>query len=167
MFKVGDKVKCVSNSGYLNLTDNKLYVVTNTCRFGGVYVNDDKGLPCWLWEGRFELVKPEPQAAAVAGGLQEHSVGEYYPLAAVLYEHGDERVITIENLQTGEVNAYGPYPCTWLTFEAAYARIEILNKTGEWSTTKGRVSYTCDRWVVAEPANPVRVTRLRNMLHRS
>lgn len=129
----------------------------------GLYGHDDE-LP--FSTDCFELSHVKPQAAAIAGGLQEHSVGEYYPLAAVMYEHNGERIITIENLQTGEVNGRGLYPCDWGSFGQAYRHIERIANGYAWSKTKGRVSYASTGWVVAEPANPVRVTRLRNMLHR-
>jgi hypothetical protein len=80
MFKVGDKVKCVSKVSALNclnLTDNKVYAVTRTSLFGGLCVTDDKGLSRWLGEWRFELVNPEPQETTIAEGLQEHNEVEY------------------------------------------------------------------------------------------
>ena len=166
MFKVGDKVKCIDDSNPANyLTLGKLYEVVDLWAMGVRVVADDAQQHGVLSD-RLELVKPEPQAAAIAGGLQEHSVGEYYPLAAVLYEHGDKSIITIENLQTGEVHAGANTPCNWGSFERAYRGIEDFANGQPWSKTKGRVSYTTGGWVVAEPANPVRVTRLRNMLHR-
>jgi hypothetical protein len=167
MFKVGDEVKCVDASNPSNfLTYGKLYEVSSLWK-NGVRVIADDGEEHGIFFDRFELVKPEPQAAAIAGGLQEHSVGDYYPLAAVLYEHGDERIITIENLQTGEVSGFGDHAVDHNTFEAAYKHIEATSNSKEnvaW--VKGRVAYVNGRWVVAEPSNPVRVTRLRNMLHR-
>lgn len=166
MFKVGDIVKCVDAGAIANrLTVGKTYTVTGIWERGVNYVGNDGETHGALFE-RFELVKPEPQAAAIAGGLQEHSVGEYYPLAAVLYEHGDERIITIENLQTGEVAAIGNHPTNWGTFEVAYRHLEKMDLVHGLFKTKGRVAYMDGRWVVAEPANPVQVTRLRNMLHR-
>jgi hypothetical protein len=166
MFKVGDIVKCVDAGATANrLTVGKTYTVTGIWERGVNYVGNDGETHGAFFE-RFELVKPEPQAAAIAGGLQEHSVGEYYPLAAVLHEHGDERIVTIENLQTGEVAAVGSHVTHWGTFEFAYAVIERVNKGEKIAWTKGRVYYANERWAVAEPANPVRVTRLRNMLHR-
>lgn len=167
MFKVGDKVLCTVDVGLLTAGD--VYTVREP--YEGehgvfVYVDGDESVLGGYYPDRFELVKPEPQAAAIAGGLQEHSVGEYYPLAAVMYEHNGERIITVENLQTGEVAAVGDNATDWQTFEFAYANVETIAKGGSWLRTKGRVSYVNGRWVVAEPANPVRVTRLRNMLHR-
>lgn len=166
MFKVGDKVKVVKGHCYPD--SRKVYEVayygpgdyeaTKAYTYVGLVEEEGRWSP-----DRFELVKPEPQAAAIAGGLQEHSVGEYYPLAAVMYEHNGKRIITIENLQTGEVNAINGEAINWETFEDAYKRMESKPFTN-W--TKGRVSYVHGRWVVAEPVNPVRVTRLRNMLHR-
>ena len=166
MFKVGDKVKCTS-TGHLQhcLTLGKVYEVMGCSHECTTYIGDN-GEEQSAFNWRFELVKPESQAAAIAGGLQEHSVGEYYPLAAVMYEHNGETIITIENLQTGEVNGMGMYPLNWGGFEQAYRHIERIAKGYEWSKTKGRVSYASSGWVVAEPANPVQVTRLRNMLHR-
>ena len=172
MFKVGDKVRCLVDIGALS--EGAVYTVREPHEGGAltgnrgefVYVDGDLRHPGGYYPDRFELVKPEPQAAALAGGLQEHSVGEYYPLAAVLYEHGDERIITIENLQTGEVAAVGNHPTNWGTFEVAYRHLEQMSLSGSWFKTKGRVSYMGGKWAVAEPANPVRVTRLRNMLHR-
>lgn len=169
MFKVGDKVKRISHLNSrpgCNTMEVGAEGTVVTVGSGGWLVisgYEDLGLcnPCF-----FELVKPEPQAAAIAGGLQEHSVGEYYPLAAVLYEHGDERIVTIENLQTGEISAFHGWPIDWDTFDRAYQRIEEISKGSVVNYAKGRVSYVHGRWVVAEPANPVRVTRLRNMLHR-
>ncbi|ASJ79312.1 hypothetical protein HOU10_gp36 [Curvibacter phage P26059B] len=164
MFKVGDLVKCTSTGQPGNwLTFGKVYTVLES---GNGYTNymGDNGKEQCAYSWRFELVsKAAPQAAAIAGGLQEHSVGEYYPLAAVMYEHNGERIITIENLQTGEVNSINGRPINWGSFEEAYKRMES-KPTTNWA--KGRVSYVSGRWVVAEPANPVRVTRLRNMLHR-
>ena len=166
MFKVGDKVKCIDDSNPANyLTLGKLYEVVDLWAMGVRVVADDAQQHGVLSD-RLELVKPEPQAAAIAGGLQEHSVGEYYPLAAVLYEHGDESIITIENLQTGEVAAVGSHVTHWGTFESAYSVIGRVSKGERIKWTKGRVYYANERWAVAEPANPVRVTRLRNMLHR-
>lgn len=168
MFKVGDKVRRIKepNSGNgVTLEVGTVASVVKVCADGWLtlraYEKMGPSNPRY-----FELVKPEPQAAAIAGGLQEHSVGEYYPLAAVLYEHGDERIITIENLQTGEVAAVGNHATHWGTFGFAYSVIERVNKGERIKWTKGRVYYANERWVVAEPANPVRVTRLRNMLHR-
>ena len=176
MFKVGDRVKRITHleqdpkRGWPAFVEDKIYTVSSVSntflaiegmgKEGGGGSSHPYDLDC------FELVKPEPQAAAIAGGLQEHSVGEYYPLAAVMYEHNGERIITIENLQTGEVNGFGLYPCDWGSFEQAYRHIERITNGYAWSKTKGRVSYASGGWVVAEPANPVRVTRLRNMLHR-
>lgn len=163
MFKVGDKVKCTSTGQPGNwLTLGKIYEVTGNRNEYTNYIGDN-GEEQSAYNWRFELVKPESQAAAIAGGLQEHSVGEYYPLAAVMYEHKARRIITIENLQTGEVRGYPDGPYNYESFESAYTII-ASNITGPWA--KGRVFFANDKWVVAEPANPVRVTRLRNMLHR-
>jgi hypothetical protein len=174
MFEVGDKVKRIKefaqnpSKGWPDFVEGAIYTVSRVgvgafIALEGMDKKDNK-LP---YNGKcFELVKREPQAAAIVGGLQERSVGEYYPLAAVLYEHGDERIITIENLQTGEVHAGANTPCNFKSFEEAYRVIEDIAKGHPWPKTKGRVSYTRGGWVVAEPANPVRVTRLRNMLHR-
>jgi hypothetical protein len=174
MFKVGDKVKRIKDfaqdpsKGWPAFVEGATYTVSRV-GVGGFIALRGMGKPDYYlpYNGEcFELVKPELQAAAIAGGLQEHSVGEYYPLAAVLYEHGDERIITIENLQTGEISALHGWPLDWQTFDEAYHRIEEISKGGVVNYAKGRVSYVHGHWVVAEPANPVRVTRLRNMLHR-
>jgi hypothetical protein len=175
MFKVGDKVKRIKDlaqdpsRGWPDFVEGAIYTVSRVGIGGFIALEGmgkkDNRLP--YNGGCFELAKPEPQAAAIAGGLQEHRVGEYYPLAAVLYEHGDECIITIENLQTGEVSGFGDHAIDHNTFEDAYKHIEATSsgkETVAW--VKGRVSYVHGRWVVAEPANPVRVTRLRNMLHR-
>lgn len=105
----------------------------------------------------------EAQAAGVAGGLQEHSVGDLYPWAVVMYEHEGERLIAIENLQTGEVNAIHGRAINWGTFEAAYKRLEGRPIT---NVAKGRVMRDESGWVVVQVANQVRVTRLHSMLHR-
>jgi hypothetical protein len=42
------------------------------------------------------------QARAVAGGLQEHSVGGHYPWAVVGIGNGDHVHYEVHNLQTGE-----------------------------------------------------------------
>jgi hypothetical protein len=173
MFKVGDKVRCIEDVGVL--TEGGIYTVREPyegdtlkgSRGEFVYVDGDKRGLGGYYPDHFELVsKPAPQAAAIAGGLQEHSVGEYYPLAAVMYEHNGERIITIENLQTGEVAALCDSATNWRNFGVAYDSIERIQKGEKVAWSKGRVSYVDGRWVVAEPANPVRVTRLRNMLHR-
>lgn len=176
MFKVGDKVKRVRDfqqkpqDGWPDFIEGAVYTVKSVSASGGwlALVNMGKDTYKQPYDADcFELVKPEPQTAAIAGGLQEHSVGEYYPLAAVMYEFDEHRIITIENLQTGEVSGFSHHAIDHCTFEAAYKHIEATSSGKEkvnW--TKGRVSYVHGRWVVAEPANPVRVTRLRNMLHR-
>lgn len=117
----------------------------------------------------FELVKPVntlAQEFAIAAGIQQHSIGGTYPLAAVMYEYNGEKCITIEDLQTGEVAAIENRVTDWHTFENAYRTIELIAKGANWFKTKGRVMNMGGSWVVAEPANPVRVTRLHSMLHR-
>lgn len=164
MFKVGDKVKCVDvgHSGNY-LTVGKVYKVIYLWDKGINYIGDN-GQVRGAYFGRFELVKPATQAAAIAGDLQEHSVGEYYPLAAVMYEHNGETIITIENLQTGEVARNRQGPICFESFEDAYKAIEKPVGTTYW--VKGRVMYVSGYWQVLEDPNQVRVTRLRNMLHR-
>lgn len=165
MFKVGDKVRCTSTGQPGNwLTLGKIYEVLGFPRDGYTKYIGDNGKEQGAYNWRFELVKPEPQAAAIAGGLQEHSVGEYYPLAAVMYEHNGERIITIENLQTGEVARNRLGPICFESFEDAYKAIEKPVGTTYW--VKGRVMYVSGYWQVLEDPNQVRVTRLRNMLHR-
>lgn len=160
-FKTGDLARCLHSSDGRILPD-VVYTIADTAEHR-VYL---RGFAGAYHQDIFQIVKPgltESQSSGIAGGLQEHSVGEYYPLAAVMYEHKTRRIITVENLQTGEVRGYPDGPYNYESFEAAY-KIIASNITGPWA--KGRVFLANEKWVVAEPANPVRVTRLRNMLHR-
>lgn len=173
MFKVGDKVKRVRyfqqkpQDGWPDFIEGAVYTVQAVSDSGGwlALVNMGKDTHKHPYAADcFELVKPEPQAAAIVGGLQEHSVGEYYPLAAVMYEFDEHRVITIENLQTGEVARNRLGPICFESFEDAYKAIEKPVGTTYW--VKGRVMYVSGYWQVLEDPNQVQVTRLRNMLHR-
>jgi hypothetical protein len=110
----------------------------------------------------------EPKAAAIAGGLQPHSVGELYPLAVVTYANGEGTTIFVENLQEGTVATKVKdvsYPHKFDSYDQALAAIE----GGELVFSKGRPHYvaSADVWVLYNENNPVRVVRLHNMLHRN
>jgi len=173
MFKVGDKVRCFAHVGVLSAgavyTVREPYEDDHLTGKRGEFVYVGGDLRRWggYYPDRFELVKPEPQAAAIAGGLQEHSVGEYYPLAAVLYEHGNERIITIENLQEGSVATSvkdSGYPLAFDSHDEALTAIE----EGGLIFSEGRPHCVASAnvWVLYKETNPVRVVRLRSMLHR-
>lgn len=167
MFKVGDKVIVKGWLGDTTYKEGDVGVVTEVNYFVSVQFEHTPQV-LLVSKNELEIVEPEltkEQAAGVAGGLQQHSVGDYYPLAAVMYEHNGERIITIENLQTGEVAGMGS-PSVYGTFEEAYKTIEFIAGQESWLRTKGRVVNINGRWVLADNPNQVRVTRLRNMLHR-
>ena len=110
----------------------------------------------------------EPKAAAIAGGLQPHSVGDLYPLAVVTYANGEETSIFVENLQEGTVATKvkdSSYPYQFDSHDQALTAIE----KGELVFSKGRPHYvpSADVWVLYNETNPVRVVRLHNMLHRN
>lgn len=110
----------------------------------------------------------EPKAAAIAGGLQPHSVGELYPLAVVTYANGEGTAIFVENLQDGTVATKvkdASYPFEFDTHDQALAAIE----KGELVFSKGRPHYIPSDavWVLYNETNPVRVVRLHNMLHHA
>lgn len=111
----------------------------------------------------------EPKAAAIAGGLQPHSVGDLYPLAVVSYEGGGKVVHFIENLQTGTVLLSSPgseYPKPFYSMDKAF---EALTAADLKLFAPGRPHYLASNaaWVLYKPTNPVRVVRLHNMLHRN
>lgn len=173
MFKVGDKVVCLEDVGLLK--EGEVYTVrepypgdTLEGRDDGfIYLAGDMRSLGGYYPSRFEIYEEpkltEAQAAGVAGGLQQHSVGDVYPWAVVMYEHKGNRLIAIENLQTGVVSAIGGRPINWGTFDEAYKRLEGKPLA---NVIKGRVMYADGEWVVAKEVNPVRVTRLHSMLHR-
>lgn len=167
-FKVGDRVVVKGWLGDETYFEGATGVVIECNYYVSVRFDHDPLRDLLVNELELEVVPVKPelteaQAAGVAGGLQEHSVGDLYPWAVVMYEHEGSRLIAIENLQTGEVNAIGGTPLNWGTFEEAYKRLEgkpIAN------IAKGRVMHNESGWVVVQVANPVRVTRLHSMLHR-
>lgn len=60
--------------------------------------------PQWAQDGPavpLATLAPTPQARAVAGGLQAHSVGGPYPFLPVGIANGDDLVFEVWNLQTG------------------------------------------------------------------
>jgi hypothetical protein len=114
------------------------------------------------------MCNSNPNAAAIAGGLQPHSVGELYPLSVVTYANGGRTAIFVENLQDGSVATKkegASYPRLFDSHEHALAEIEA----GGLLFSKGRPHYvpSADVWVLYNESNPVRVVRLHNMLHRN
>ena len=55
-FNIGDKVRCIDNGGWSNLTKNKIYVVR---QFDAsyIYINDDNGFVASFLYSRFVVEK--------------------------------------------------------------------------------------------------------------
>jgi len=166
-FKIGDRVvvtgwlgdKCYGEGWVGTVRDTESYV----------RVLFDRDTSKGYLVDRSELtLYVEPKAAAIAGGLQPHSVGELYPLAVVTYANGEGTAIFVENLQDGTVAVVvkdSSYPYEFDSHDQALAAIE----GGELLFAKGRPHYvpSADVWVLYNETNPVRVVRLHNMLHRN
>jgi hypothetical protein len=165
-FKIGDRVVVTNWLG--DKCYGKGWVGTVTGLGGYVRVlfdnNRNRG---YLVDASELSLYSEPKAAAIAGGLQPHSVDYWYPLAVVTYANGNDTTIFVENLQEGSVATKkegSPYPYKFDSHDQALAAIE----EGGLVFSKGRPHYvaSADVWVLYNEFNPVRVVRLHSMLHR-
>ena len=102
-FKVGDHVVGVDPKG------NSTFFYDNTRRADEASL---KELPVRRMEAHKTAYRAE-QERAIGGGLQKHSIGDIYPLAAVGYGSGEGVAYTLENLQTGEVCMAGSWVRQW------------------------------------------------------
>jgi hypothetical protein len=166
-FKIGDRVVVSNWSGDECYGQGWVGTVTELCSY--VRVLFDSGRRGGYLVNAYELsLYTEPKAAAIAGGLQPHSVGDLYPLAVVTYANGEGTAIFVENLQDGTVAVLrdnSSYPYEFDSHDQALAAIE----KGGLIFAKGRPHYvaSADVWVLYNETNPVRVVRLHNMLHRN
>jgi hypothetical protein len=165
-FQIGDVIRCVRGAELLGVKQNSCYVVLSVDKDGDPYIKTDNGAEYTLLATRFVLHYRDTQAAAIAGGLQPHSVGELYPLAVVTYANGEGTAIFVENLQEGTVATKVKdvsYPHKFDSHDQALAAIE----GGELVFSKGRPHCVASAnvWVLYNENNPVRVVRLHNMLH--
>jgi hypothetical protein len=165
-FKIGDRVVVTKWMGDQCYNRGWVGTVTELGEYVRVLFDKDhsKG---YLVEASELSLYSEPKAAAIAGGLQPHSVGELYPLAVVTYANGEGTTIFVENLQEGTVAVIAKdsvYPYEFDSHDQALNAIEA----GDLMFAKGRPHYVAsddDVWVLYNEINPVRVVRLHNMLH--
>jgi hypothetical protein len=88
------------------------------------------------------------QNRAIAGGIQEHSVGETYPFHPVGIANGDLINWQVHNLQTGEVLSIDGAPGNWAVAESA---IYWAARASDWAAI-GRVPTGRWRWTKPESA---------------
>ena len=168
-FTAGDRVIVTDWHGDKCYGPNWVGVVQDVGAYVLVLFDNQTGSTHGLLVAHSELSHyVDPKAAAIAGGLQPHSVGNLYPLAVVTYANGEETSIFVENLQDGTVAAKvkdSSYPYQFDSHDQALAAIE----KGELIFSKGRPHYvpSAGVWVLYNETNPVRVVRLHNMLHRN
>ena len=167
-FKAGDRVIVTDWQGDKCYGPNWVGVVQDVGAYVRVLFDNQTNCTRGLLVEHSELSHyVEPKAAAIAGGLQPHSVGDVYPLAVVTYANGGNTAIFVENLQEGTVATVkdSSYPCEFNSHERALAAIE----KGGLTFSQGRPHYvpSADVWVLYKETNPVRVVRLHNMLHRN
>ncbi|MCA3173534.1 MAG: hypothetical protein ING25_10870 [Burkholderiales bacterium] len=166
-FKKGDRVVVTSWRGDKCYRQGWVGTVTELCTYVRVLFDKDVSKGYLVYKDELSMYV-EPKAAAIAGGLQPHSVGDLYPLAVVTYANGDGTAIFVENLQEGTVATKvkdSSYPYEFDSHDQALAAIE----NGKVVFSKGRPHYiaTASIWVLYNETNPVRVVRLHNMLHRN
>jgi hypothetical protein len=83
-FKVGDKVKCINDAGFITITEGALYTVTGLNAIGWLTLS---GLPVGSYPNNvFKLVTPEPQFTAMY--FECASVAENLEIQDALYEAG-------------------------------------------------------------------------------
>lgn len=114
-FKVGDKVvrrPALRRRNGWDLGDT-VCTVTRVNVDGDIRLAETPGFGHWSWD-YFDLApvaaqQATAQAAAIAGGIQAHSVGGGYPLCVVGYSTSwnGKTLYVVENLQDGTVAGYG------------------------------------------------------------
>jgi hypothetical protein len=166
-FKIGDRVVVTNWLGDKGYGRGWVGTVTELGGYVRVLFDNNRNRSCLVDASELSLYS-EPKAAAIAGGLQPHSVGELYPMAVVTYANGEGTTIFVENLQEGTVATKikdVSYPHKFDSHDQALAAIE----GGGLVFSKGRPHYVASAnvWVLYNENNPVRVVRLHNMLHRN
>lgn len=166
-FKVGDKV--VRGPAYRRTSGwslgDEVCTVTKVNSIGDIALDKAPNASHWAWDYFYlateATTQDTAQAAAIAGGIQAHSVGGGYPLCVVGYSALDGKTLyVVENLQDGTVAGYGTSKVRqWVDARGAW---DFLGKHPRATDRKGEPIL----WLKGRPVQDVRVSSPRLCIPR-
>lgn len=166
-FKVGDKV--VRGPAYRRTSGwslgDEVCTVTKVNSIGDIVLDKAPNASHWAWDYFYlateATTQDTAQAAAIAGGIQAHSVGGGYPLCVVGYSALDGKTLyVVENLQDGTVAVYGNRRVRqWSTAQQAWV---FLGKHPRATDDHGDPI----QWIKGRPVQDPGSTRARLVIPR-